>query len=143
MILAFGVLSIALSVYIAHRMTLTDHEGHPIHVAPKGLIYIPWLLKEIVVSNVYVARRILSNNVAPQVIVARASQSDELGHVTYANSITLTPGTVSIGVRDGEITVHALTADTAEGVLSDDMNRRVCTFMGDPEPTPPAAKGTA
>lgn len=144
LILTFGVLSIALCVYIAHRMTLTDHEGHPIHIAPKGLVYIPWLVKEIVVSNLYVARRILANDVEPQVIVARASQSDELGQVTYANSITLTPGTVSISAREGEITVHALTRDTAEGVLGDDMNRRVCAFMGDPAPEPVgAAKGGA
>lgn len=134
LILTFGVLSIALVVYIAHRMTLTDHEGHPIHIAPKGLGYWPWLIKEIVVSNIYVARRILTGNVEPQVFATPASQSDELGQVTYANSITLTPGTVSISAREGEITVHALTRDTAEGVQSGDMDGRVCAFMGDPSP---------
>lgn len=143
LIIIFGIASIALTVYIAHRMDLTDREGHPIHVGARGLLHWPWLVKEIIASNIYVARRILSGNVDPQVIETRASQSDALGHVTYANWITLTPGTVSIGVREGEITVHALTPDTADGVLSDEMNARVCAFMGDPKPAPPAAGDAA
>lgn len=143
-LLALGVASIVVCVWVSRRMTLTDHEGHPIHIALKGLSYFPWLVKEIIVSNIYVARRILSGNVAPMVIDVRASQSDELGEVVYANSITLTPGTISIGVRDGEITVHALTQDTADGLYSDEMNARVCAFMGDPAPAPlPDAKETA
>lgn len=143
-LLALGVASITVCVAVSRRMTLTDHEGHPIHIALKGLGYFPWLVKEIIVSNVYVARRILSGNVEPMVIDVRASQSDELGEVIYANSITLTPGTISIGVREGEITVHALTRDTADGLLGDEMNARVCAFVGDPAPPPlPKAQETA
>ena len=50
----------------------------------------------------------------------------------YANSITLTPGTVSISVDDDIITVHALMDETADGLLGGEMNARVCNLMGDP-----------
>jgi multicomponent Na+:H+ antiporter subunit E len=50
--------------------------------------------------------------------------------VTYANSITLTPGTISVDVKRDEILVHALTRDGAEGLLAGEMDRRVTRFEG-------------
>lgn len=146
LLLTLGAGSILLCVYIARRMDIHDHEGHPVHLALRGLGYIPWLTKEIVVSNLHVARVILDPKlpINPKVVDVPANQHSELGHVIYANSITLTPGTVTIGVRDRELTVHALTNTTREGLETGDMGRRVCDFEGaDPtiaispvEPTP-------
>ncbi|MDA8637068.1 Na+/H+ antiporter subunit E [Rhodospirillales bacterium] len=133
LILSFGVLSIALCVYIARQLGINDEEGYPSHLLPKALFsYWPWLVKEIVVSNFMVAKAILRGGDAihPQVLTVKASQPDELGQTVYANSITLTPGTVAIAVQDDVITVHALMDETAEGLLTDDMNKRVCAFMG-------------
>jgi multicomponent Na+:H+ antiporter subunit E len=53
-----------------------------------------------------------------------------VGVATYANSITLTPGTISVDVREGEILVHALTKEGAAGLLSGEMDRRVTRFEG-------------
>ena len=61
-----------------------------------------------------------------------AGQQSALGVATYANSITLTPGTVSIGVEDGCIEVHALTEDAARDLESGEMNRRACAMEGPP-----------
>jgi multicomponent Na+:H+ antiporter subunit E len=58
----------------------------------------------------------------------KASQASELGQVIYANSITLTPGTVSIQVEGGEILVHALTTEMAEDLKGGEMDRRVTAF---------------
>ena len=138
LILTLGVLSILLCVYIARQLGTDDEEGYPSHLLPKALLsYWPWLIKEIVVSNFMVAKAILRGGDAihPQVLTVKASQSNELGQTVYANSITLTPGTVALAVDDDVITVHALMDETAEGLLTDDMNRRVCAFMGDPPPT--------
>ena len=60
----------------------------------------------------------------------RASQTSELGRVIYANSITLTPGTVTIAVDDDLLTIHALTTGAAEGLESGEMDRRVCRVEG-------------
>jgi len=143
LIIALGVGSIVLCVYIAHRLDVCDHEGHPIHLALPGLTYLPWLLKEIVLSNITVAKAILSGNIQPQVLEVAATQSDELGQTVYANSITLTPGTISISLYEGDITVHSLLDETAEGLAGGEMNARVCKMMGDPVPVLAAPDGEA
>lgn len=132
LILTLGVVSISLCVYIARQLGTDDAEGYPSHLFLRAVVsYWPWLLKEIVISNIMVARAILRGGdaVHPQVLKVKAGQTDELGITIYANSITLTPGTVSIAVDENEVTVHALMDETAEGLLTDDMNQRVCRFL--------------
>ncbi len=139
LIVTLGVASIALCVWIAHRLEVTDHEGYPIQLTARSLAYFPWLLKEIVVSNIAVAKAILGGNqtVKPQVLVVSADQSSDLGVTVYANSITLTPGTVTIAVDDETLVVHALMDETADGLRTGDMSTRVCRFVGDPDPAAP------
>ncbi len=134
-LLALGAASVALIVYIAHRMDVADHEGFPIHLGPSALTYWPWLLKEIVLSNFTVARAIIGPlRIQPQVLTATASQDSEVGRVTYANSITLTPGTISIGVTDDKIEVHALLDETADGIRDGAMDRRVAKMTNTKSP---------
>ncbi len=108
-------------------MGLISAAGVPDGMLLRFLAYVPYLLVEIVKANLDVARRILSPEmpIAPRVFQTAVQQDTDTGRVIYANSITLTPGTVSIGVEPTEITVHALTGEAAQGVLSDEMNRRV------------------
>ena len=133
LLLGLGALSALLVVTIALRMDVLDREGYPIHLSPKALLYWPWLGWEIVKSNVDVARRILSPTlpISPTVIRLKASQKSELGKVIYANSITLTPGTVSIDIDGDKIEVHALTREAAQALRTGDMDRRVTRFEGD------------
>lgn len=135
LIIAFGVGSVLLVVFISMRMDVVDHEGHPIHVTWRWLLYMPWLGKEIVMANIDVVKAILSpkGRVHTTVIRAKATQKTELGHVIYANSITLTPGTVTLAVEDGVMTVHALTRGAVEGLQSGEMDRRCTTVEGHPE----------
>lgn len=133
LLIGVGALSVLLVVTIALRMDVVDREGHPIHLSLKALLYWPWLAWEIVKSNVDVARRILSPTlpISPTVIRLKASQKSELGKVIYANSITLTPGTVSIDIDGDKIEVHALTREAAQALRTGDMDRRVTRFEGD------------
>lgn len=134
LIVILGIGSVLLCVFISWRLDVCDNEGHPVHLTLPGLIFFPWLVKEIVLSNIAVAKAILGGGIRPQVLRVRASQSDELGQTVYANSITLTPGTVSLAVEDNYITVHAIMDDTADGLRTGEMDEKVCAFMGD---TPP------
>lgn len=126
LLLALGVLSVFACVALAHRMDVIDREGVPIHVSARAVLYWIWLLKEIVLSNLHVVRCILAPRlrIAPTDFVVPASQRTDLGQMIYANSITLTPGTVSMDLDHGTIHVHALTAVTAAGVRSGEMDRR-------------------
>jgi multicomponent Na+:H+ antiporter subunit E len=130
LLLGLGVLSVCVVVFIAHRMNVVDHEGHPIHLSHRAIVYLPWLLWEIVKSNIAVSRVILSPRMplSVSVMTTPGSQRSDLGLTIYANSITLTPGTVTLGIEEGVLSVHALTRDAAEGVASGDMNRRVAAL---------------
>ena len=132
LILALGIASIVLVVWIAHRMDVVDHESHPIHMAFKGLIYFPWLMWEIVKANIDVALAIIKgkNAIAPKTMRVTASQRSDVGLVTYANSITLTPGTVTVYVDGDMFLVHALTNGSADGLETGDMDKRVTALEG-------------
>lgn len=127
-----GVASCVLGVLIARRMNLIDREGHPIQLILRGFTYWPWLFWEILKANVDIARAILhlKKTVRPQVLHFKGSQKSELGHVIYGNSITLTPGTVTIGLEKGLFEVHVLTDGAAKDLQSGNMDRRVTVLEG-------------
>lgn len=132
LLLSLGVASCAFVAWVAWRMGLVDREGVPIEILPRMLLYLPYLAFEIVKANLDVARRIVSPRmpIGPRVFRTTASQKTDLGRTIYANSITLTPGTVSIDIEGDEITVHALTASAQAGVENEEMNRRVVRVEG-------------
>ena len=132
LLLVLGVLSTLLVVLLATRADLIDRETHPVLLKPSVLLYWFWLARKIILSNIDVARRILAPGlpISPNIFTVRAVQKTDLGRVTYANSITLVPGTVAMDVDEDVITVHALTQDAAADLKRDEMNRRVCGVEG-------------
>ena len=127
-LISFGVLSAIIVAWIAYRMDVADHEGFPIQLSWKAVSYWPWLIVEIIKSNIAVAGLILGSrkNIKPILIRIPANQKTELGQVTYANSITLTPGTVSIAVGENMIDVHSLSKAAAEDLKQGVMHDKVC-----------------
>jgi multicomponent Na+:H+ antiporter subunit E len=132
LLLWLGLASVTVTVLIANRMDLIDHEGHPIHLSLKGFAYWPWLIWEIAKTNVDVARVILRRDmpIEPTVLDIEGSQKSELGFVIYGNSITLTPGTVTVVLEGEKLQVHALTRSAADDLLSGEMDRRVALLEG-------------
>ncbi len=109
-------------------MRIVDDEGAPVHMGIKPFThYAPWLAWEIVKSNIAVAKIILSRQMPLQrnLVTVTAHQQSEIGRVILANSITLTPGTVSVWMEDDQILVHALSFQGAAEDISGDMDRRV------------------
>lgn len=123
--------SVAVAV-LARRMEVADREGQPLHLVPAALAYWPWLALEILKSGWAVTRIVLDPRlpISPVLVRFRPSQRSSVGLVTHANSITLTPGTVTVEARHGEFTVHALTAAGAQGLEGGEMDRRVARFEG-------------
>ncbi|MEM7250698.1 MAG: Na+/H+ antiporter subunit E [Pseudomonadota bacterium] len=127
LLLSFGVLSVALVTWITIRMAAPEGGvSAPSLNALRLFPYLVWLVKEIVVANIQVAKIIVDPRlpISPTTIRVRSSQRTLTGQVLYANSITLTPGTVTINLLWKEITVHALTKDGALGLASGDMDAR-------------------
>lgn len=128
LLLTLGAASCVLVWWLSHRMDLVDSEDHPLHLHPiKLAAYLGWLCAEVVKSNIDVARRIVDPRlpIHPNLLKVRTTQRMELGQVIYANSITLTPGTVSIDLQGHEIEVHALARESADALLTGEMDRRV------------------
>jgi len=134
LITSFGIASCLLVVWLSHRMGIVDEEGVPIHLLTRLPMYLPWIAKEVFKSNLDTARRILnlgSPDVSPRLFEAPTTQRTDLGRVLYANSITLTPGTVSIRVHGASITVHAIADEVADDLLGGEMDRRVTRLEGE------------
>lgn len=129
-----GVLSAIVLAAFARRMESIDDEGHPYEWLAGALTYWPWLAWEIVKSTWDVTKTILSPGlpISPTLIRVKVAQKSAVGVTTYANSITLTPGTIStlVSFSDGSILVHALTEDGAEATAEGTMDRRVKSFEG-------------
>ncbi len=133
--LALGVFSSTLVVAIIHAMRILDSETVPSWLGwPRMIVYLIWLSREVIASNIDVARRVLAPSlpISPKMIRVTASQRTELGRVILANSITLTPGTVSVELQEDHVQVHALSHEGAEEDLSGGMNRRVAKLEGLP-----------
>jgi len=132
-LLGLGVASVVAVAWLARRMEVADAEGHPAHLRLVAVLsYWTWLAKEIGLSGMRVARIILDPRlpISPTLVRFQPAQKTAVGLATHANSITLTPGTITVQANHHEFLVHALTRDGAAGVVESEMNRRVRHFEG-------------
>ena len=118
----FGVCSVVLVVYILGSMNRVDGHQIKFHLNIFGTIkYLMWLLVEIIKSNIAVTKILLSRRIEinQKFLTIPFSQKTDLAQVIYANSITLTPGTVTIETEDKTLLVHVLneTAGTNDDLL--------------------------
>ncbi len=126
LLLVLGLLSVGITLYIVNRMNVMDHESYPWQLSAQLPAYISYLMKEIVLSNIDVARRILAPDpVKPLLVEVPLQQKSDLARAIYANSITLTPGTVSIALTEDKILVHALSKEGAELLASGEMSAKI------------------
>jgi multicomponent Na+:H+ antiporter subunit E len=127
LIIMLGILSIALVLFIAHRMDVIDHESHIVHLSFKIPGYFLWLIKEIVLSNIEVVKCIWLGNssISPTLATIKTNQNTDLGKVIFANSITITPGTVTVDLVEDRLIVHALQRKTIEVLSDGEMDRRI------------------
>ncbi len=127
LLLSLGAASVAGVLAIVYRMQVVDREALPVQLAVRGIHYLPWLFWQIARANVDVAARILRPRmpIDPRVVRVRAGQAHDVFRVIYANSITLTPGTVSMRVDDGELLVHAIAEEVGADLAGGEMDRRV------------------
>ena len=125
LILSLGVISCFLCVYLTIKGKFLDNETLPIYFFPRLIQYTLWLIKEILKSNIQTAKVIIMKSEEPELFSVKATQKTNEGKVTYANSITLTPGTVTTQIKNDVFEVHALTKDFGDDVRSSQMDKMV------------------
>ncbi len=131
--LAYGVVCSALVAAVSYDLLLPPTTTPVTPAAVLRMIaYVPWLLWEVVLANFHVVYLILRPSlVRSQVVRFRTKLRSDLAKVTLANSITLTPGTITMQLDDDEFVVHALSDKAADDVRDGDMERRVGRLYGE------------
>ena len=96
-------------------------------------LYLPWLLWQMILSALQVARVVFSprNSLQPVMVHFRSEQPNESASVILGNSITLTPGTLTLDIAGDEYAIHCLSARTEVGLLDGSMQRRVARLFVD------------
>lgn len=130
LLLGLGVLSCLLTLYIVRRMDYFENETFAVHYDFRLVGFWVWLGREIIVSSLEVARVVLRRHIEiePTLVHIDAGNLAPGDQVLLGNSITLTPGTLTLDVHEGRLLVHALTAEGAAALEGGEMQRRVAAL---------------
>ncbi len=128
-----GVFSSLLVSYISHDLLTGQGDIKLGFIRTIRFIrYLPWLLWQILLANIDLVYRTLHPKmpINPKIITFKNDFKTDLGMVTLANSITLTPGTVTIDVNENEFIVHTIDEKAAESLISGQMQAKVRKIEG-------------
>lgn len=130
LLIILGVLSCLLTLVIARRMGFFGPDVFSLHLTGRLVPFWGWLSKELVKSNIEVARIVLSPRmiISPTIVNLQALPKGRVSQAILGNAITLTPGTVTIDDYEGQLIVHCLTRDGAQVLQAGEMNRRAAAL---------------
>jgi len=126
--ISIGVLCCGLVSHTSHALLFANPRAGDMRVIVKRfIVYVPWLMYQIIMSNLHVARLALwpKRLIDPKIIEFKSKLESDISMVTLANSITLTPGTITVDVKDGVFYVHAVSKKVAEDLMTGEMEDRV------------------
>jgi len=125
--LSLGLICSLLVAAASHDLLIENISGSKrIKKTRRFLSYVPWLIYQIVVANLHVAYLVVNPRaIDPRIVRFKTRLKSQFAMVTLGNSITLTPGTITMDIIDGEFYVHALSKKVADDLLSGEMERRV------------------
>lgn len=126
-----GAASVALVTWLSVRMDVVGQEHNPVLYSWRLARYWSWLVVQIFKSNVHVAKlALMPSRIQPQILTVPVPHQDPVAQVTYANSCTLTPGTVALQLLSDELLVHALDDASADDLRSGEMADRISWLEG-------------
>lgn len=133
LMLFFGAASVIVTLILARRLEIVDREGAPYVRLPALMGYYPWLTIEVIKSNWIVIKACLRADldIVPTLTKIRTTCKSDLGRVTFANSLTLTPGTVTVDIDGDKLLVHGLYEVNTQPEDFLEMDRR-CAAACDP-----------
>ena len=134
--LVLGLVCSALVAFFSYDLLLLDTTSPRKWLrAWRFLLFVPWLLYQIVLANLHVVYLVIfPQKIRPRIVRFKTTLTSDISKVTLGNSITLTPGTITMDIDDGEFYVHALSDKVARDLLSGDMERRVAHVFLEPGP---------
>ncbi len=132
LLLSFGAISIALVLVVLKRMDAVDNEPRLLSSGQRILRYIAWLLGQIAISSLHVTKLVWgsTNDLSPCLAKIPAKNIPPKKRVLYANSITLTPGTLSVDLDKDHVTVHALQESSIVELQQGGMENKIIGIWG-------------
>ncbi len=131
--LSLGIISSAFVTFMSHGLFIERKKVSTKIIAEsiRFIKYVPWLLYQIILSNIHVASLVLSPKmpIEPKIIKYKTKLKSDIALVTFANSITLTPGTITADIIDGEYIVHTLSRKVADDLMSGEMEDKVADIF--------------
>ena len=134
LLLGLGAVSVLVVVLLSVRFRLTDRVGVPYFRLHNFLSYWGWLIVEIAKANVRVIRACLKTelDISPALVKVKTTCRSEMAKALFCNSMTLTPGTVTVEVDGDKVLVHALHEDSAQPEAFREMDRRSAKTAAEP-----------
>jgi len=132
-LLLSGVISSLLVSYMSNDLLIGNGDIKLGFIRTIRFIrFLPWLLWQIVLANIDLALRTLHPKmpINPILINIKNNLKSDLGMVILANSITLTPGTVTIDVNENKFLIHVISEKAAQSLISGEMQARVKKIEG-------------
>ncbi|WP_028468995.1 Na+/H+ antiporter subunit E [Neptunomonas japonica] len=133
LLLSFGVISVVIVLFILKRMDRAENEPGQIGTSIRLIRYTPWLIGQVFSSAIHVTKLIWGSpdKVSPAIAKINVKDVPASSRVLYANSITLTPGTLSVDLDENEVTVHALHRSSIEELQEGQMEKKITGIWGE------------
>ncbi|BDX05249.1 Na+/H+ antiporter subunit E [Planctobacterium marinum] len=131
LMLSLEVISVVSVILLVHRLGMFDQETHPTNLILKLPKFLSWLIADLIMSNLQVVKLIWQPKpqLSPALLTVNMHQPGDMERVIYANSITVTPGTLTVDLQNDTITVHTLTEDMSTTIRSGERDHKVKGFL--------------
>lgn len=126
-----GVCSAIVVAFLSHDLLFPGETGGVLRKTWRFLLYVPWLLLEILKAGIDVAYRVLhpSMPIKPAIVKFQAPFEGDMARTILSNSITLTPGTITIEVKGREFIVHSLSEEMSKDLVEGTMQARIARIF--------------
>lgn len=133
LLLSFGAISVVIVLFILKRMDKVENEPGQIGTSIRLIRYTPWLIGQVFSSAIHVTKLIWGSpdKVSPAIAKINVKDVPSSSRVLYANSITLTPGTLSVDLDENEVTVHALHRSSIDELKEGQMEKKITGIWGE------------
>ena len=132
---ALGVISCLIVTFLSGDLLFKETRKGRGKEVVRFIAYIPWLIYQIILANFHIARLALSPKMSelinPQLIKFKSNLKSDISKVTFGNSITLTPGTITADIQGDEFLVHGLDQSVVDDLMSGEMEQRVAHIFSE------------
>jgi multicomponent Na+:H+ antiporter subunit E len=135
--LSLGIIACAIVAYVSHDLLFKGKKTEKVHTQIIRFVrYLPWHIYQIVLAGLHVTYLALhprmSMVIDPHIMRFKTKLKKDLSLMTFGNSITLTPGTITVLIKEGDFYVHAIDKKAGEDLLTGEMENKVAhVFMED------------